>query len=123
MTALHVVRDPLRETDLPRGCVGTIGNFDGVHLGHRRILEAVVARARETRRPSIAITFEPHPLAVLRPDRAPRRLRIEVDHNLPEFAAERQRNRGPLHGRELRTNEVQSQIEELLLAERLAPQA
>ena len=74
MTALHVVRDPLRETDLPRGGVATIGNFDGVLLGHRRILEAVVARARETRRPSIAITFEPHPLAVLRPDRAPRRL-------------------------------------------------
>jgi riboflavin kinase/FMN adenylyltransferase len=74
MTALHVVRDPLRETDLPRGGIATIGNFDGVHLGHRRILEAVVARARETRRPSIAITFEPHPLSVLRPDRAPRRL-------------------------------------------------
>jgi riboflavin kinase/FMN adenylyltransferase len=74
MTALHVVRDPLRETDLPRGGIATIGNFDGVHLGHRRILEAVVARARETARPSIAITFEPHPLSVLRPDRAPRRL-------------------------------------------------
>jgi len=74
MTALHVVRDPLRETDLPRGGIATIGNFDGVHLGHRRILEAVVARARETDRPSIAITFEPHPLSVLRPDRAPRRL-------------------------------------------------
>jgi riboflavin kinase/FMN adenylyltransferase len=74
MTALHVVRDPLREMDLPRGGIATIGNFDGVHLGHRRILEAVVARARETGRPSIAITFEPHPLSVLRPDRAPRRL-------------------------------------------------
>ena len=74
MTALHVVRDPLRETDLPRGGIATIGNFDGVHLGHRRILEAVVARARATGRPSIAITFEPHPLSVLRPDRAPRRL-------------------------------------------------
>jgi riboflavin kinase / FMN adenylyltransferase len=74
MTALHVVRDPLRETDLPSGGIATIGNFDGVHLGHRRILEAVVARARETDRPSIAITFEPHPLSVLRPDRAPRRL-------------------------------------------------
>ena len=74
MTTLHVVRDPLRETDLPRGGVATIGNFDGVHLGHRRILETVVARARETGRPSIAITFEPHPLSVLRPDYAPRRL-------------------------------------------------
>ena len=38
-------------TDLPRGGVGTIGNFDGVHLGHRKILETVVARARETGRP------------------------------------------------------------------------
>jgi riboflavin kinase / FMN adenylyltransferase len=74
MTALHVVRDPLRAASLPRGGIATIGNFDGVHLGHRRILESVTARARESGRPSVAITFEPHPLAVLRPDRAPRRL-------------------------------------------------
>jgi riboflavin kinase/FMN adenylyltransferase len=74
VTGLHVVRDPLRATDLPRGGLATIGNFDGVHRGHRRILETVVARAREAQRPSIAITFEPHPHSVLRPDRAPRRL-------------------------------------------------
>ena len=72
--SLHVVRDPLRAPDLPRGGVATIGNFDGVHLGHRRILETVVSKAREANRPSIAITFEPHPLAVLRPDHAPRRI-------------------------------------------------
>jgi riboflavin kinase/FMN adenylyltransferase len=71
---MQVVRDPLRSTDLPRGGVGTIGNFDGVHLGHRRILETVVARARQIGRPSFAITFEPHPMAVLRPDHAPRRI-------------------------------------------------
>jgi len=71
---MQVIRDPLRATDLPRGGVGTIGNFDGVHLGHRKILETVVARAREIGRPSFAITFEPHPMAVLRPDRAPRRI-------------------------------------------------
>jgi riboflavin kinase / FMN adenylyltransferase len=71
---MQVIRDPLRQTDLPRGGVGTIGNFDGVHLGHRRILETVVARAREVGRTSFAITFEPHPMAVLRPDRAPRRI-------------------------------------------------
>ncbi len=71
---MQVLRDPLRQTDLPRGGVGTIGNFDGVHLGHRRILETVVCRARAIDRPSFAITFEPHPMAVLRPDRAPRRI-------------------------------------------------
>jgi len=73
---MHVIRDPLRASasDLPRGGVGTIGNFDGVHLGHRRILETVIARAREIGRPSFAITFEPHPMAVLRPNHAPRRI-------------------------------------------------
>ena len=71
---MQVVRDPLRQTDLPRGGVGTIGNFDGVHLGHRKILETVAERARQIGRPSFAITFEPHPMAVLRPDRAPRRI-------------------------------------------------
>ncbi len=71
---MHVVRDPLRSQDLPHGGVAAIGNFDGVHLGHRRILESVVSAARRSGKPSIAITFEPHPLAVLRPDRAPRRI-------------------------------------------------
>jgi riboflavin kinase/FMN adenylyltransferase len=71
---VHVVRDPLRSTDLPRGGVGTIGNFDGVHLGHRKILETAVARARAAGRPSFAITFEPHPMAVLRPNDAPKRI-------------------------------------------------
>jgi len=44
---MQVIRDPLRQTDLPRGGVGTIGNFDSVHLGHRRILSdpAVIAEA------------------------------------------------------------------------------
>jgi riboflavin kinase / FMN adenylyltransferase len=71
---MHVIRDPLRASDLPRGGIVTIGNFDGVHRGHRKILEAVVTRAREVSRPAVAITFEPHPMAILKPDHAPRRI-------------------------------------------------
>lgn len=49
----------------------TLGNFDGVHCGHRAILECVVAEARRLGSEAVAMTFEPHPLAVLRPERAP----------------------------------------------------
>lgn len=47
------------------------GNFDGVHLGHRALLAQLVAHAKSLAGPAIAITFDPHPLAVLRPDRTP----------------------------------------------------
>jgi riboflavin kinase/FMN adenylyltransferase len=49
----------------------TLGNFDGVHLGHQAILGRAVARARELGGQAVALTFEPHPLAVLAPERAP----------------------------------------------------
>lgn len=61
-------------TDLPRGGVGTIGNFDGLHLGQRAIIDKVVERARELGVPPVVVTFDPHPLAVLRPEQAPVRL-------------------------------------------------
>jgi riboflavin kinase/FMN adenylyltransferase len=51
--------------------VATVGNFDGVHCGHREVLREVVRRAHETGSSSIAVTFEPHPLKVLRPEVAP----------------------------------------------------
>lgn len=57
-----------------RGCVATIGNFDGVHLGHQAVLEALTARARTEGLPSLVITFEPQPLEFFRPDQAPARL-------------------------------------------------
>ncbi len=60
--------------EIPAGfgpTVLAIGNFDGVHLGHREILSAVVADARARNAQAAAVTFEPHPEQFLRPDRAP----------------------------------------------------
>ena len=57
-----------------RDCVATIGNFDGVHLGHRAVLEALTARARATGLPSLVIIFEPQPMEFFCPDQAPARL-------------------------------------------------
>lgn len=69
-----VFNDPLRQTDLPRGCVATIGNFDGMHVGHQQIVRGVVERARELGKPSAVITFHPHPLSIVAPDRVPKQI-------------------------------------------------
>ncbi|HET9840154.1 MAG TPA: bifunctional riboflavin kinase/FAD synthetase [Candidatus Angelobacter sp.] len=50
----------------------SVGNFDGVHCGHQQVIREVVRRARETGSQAVAVTFEPHPLRILRPDAAPR---------------------------------------------------
>jgi riboflavin kinase/FMN adenylyltransferase len=55
------------------GCV-SIGNFDGVHRGHQRILGELVSQARSLGAPAVALTFDPHPLQLLAPDKAPARL-------------------------------------------------
>ena len=52
--------------------VVSVGNFDGVHRGHQHVLKEVVERARATGIRAVAVTFEPHPLRVLRPDLAPK---------------------------------------------------
>ena len=57
-----------------RGCVATIGNFDGVHLGHQAVFEALRKRAAGQGLPSLVITFEPQPLEYFRPEEAPPRL-------------------------------------------------
>lgn len=48
--------------------VATIGNFDGVHLGHRWVIESVIARARKREARSLVITFDPHPSRAIRPE-------------------------------------------------------
>src|SRR6478672_7763359 len=46
----------------------TVGNFDGVHLAHARVLADIADRARKQLAKSVAVTFEPHPMRILRPD-------------------------------------------------------
>jgi len=60
-----------RQREITKGLlrrpVLAIGNFDGVHLGHRRILQRVLEQARERGAPSAVLTFEPHPVKVINP--------------------------------------------------------
>ncbi|NEX19548.1 bifunctional riboflavin kinase/FAD synthetase [Thiorhodococcus mannitoliphagus] len=62
----------LRPAD--RGCVATIGNFDGVHLGHRTVFQRLMARGQDMGLPATVITFEPQPMELFAPDAAPARL-------------------------------------------------
>jgi riboflavin kinase/FMN adenylyltransferase len=55
-------------------CALTIGNFDGVHRGHRALIERVVAKAREANLTACVLTFEPHPREFFAGDAAPARL-------------------------------------------------
>jgi riboflavin kinase/FMN adenylyltransferase len=63
--------DPARTPDVMRPCVVTMGNFDGVHRGHQAVIGALLEASRRHEVPAVAITFEPHPVAVLFPLRAP----------------------------------------------------
>ena len=56
---------------IEKGCVLTIGNFDGVHIGHQQILNAAKKTAAENQTLLIAMTFEPHPVAILHPENSP----------------------------------------------------
>lgn len=57
-----------------RGGVATIGNFDGVHMGHRRILEQMLEQARHYQAPATVVLFEPQPSEFFSPENAPPRL-------------------------------------------------
>lgn len=69
-----VWRDPADQPWFPRGAVVAIGVFDGVHLGHRALLARARAVADDRHLPLVAVTFHPHPAAVLRPGREPAQL-------------------------------------------------
>src|SRR5215470_14954173 len=66
---MQVFEGSTEPRDAARGCVLTVSNFDGLHLGHQALLAAVVARGKALGRPTALYTFDPHPRRVLFPDR------------------------------------------------------
>ncbi len=71
---MELIRGLHNLRDKHRGCVATIGNFDGVHLGHRRVLQQVMDKAAALGLPSVAIIFEPQPQEFFAGAAAPPRL-------------------------------------------------
>lgn len=69
-----------------RGAVVTIGNFDGVHLGHQYIFDKVLQEARQTKCRAVVITFEPHPKMVLHPERKPFYLITSIEEKIARIA-------------------------------------
>jgi riboflavin kinase/FMN adenylyltransferase len=76
---MKIVRRLSRLIPPPGGTVVTIGNFDGVHLGHREIFRRVVSVARARQSNAAVVTFEPHPLRLLNPEKAPPRINTPAE--------------------------------------------
>jgi riboflavin kinase / FMN adenylyltransferase len=84
---MKIFRSP---TDIPGGfgpSVVTIGNFDGLHIGHRQIMRRVVALANMRGAVPVVLTFDPHPARVLAPERAPKLL-MTIDQRLRNMEEE-----------------------------------
>jgi riboflavin kinase / FMN adenylyltransferase len=73
-----IIRDTTPAAAIPRGAVVAMGNFDGVHLGHRAVIAAALQMARNHARPALAVTFEPHPRRFFSPNTPQFRLTDEI---------------------------------------------
>jgi riboflavin kinase / FMN adenylyltransferase len=73
-----VIRDSSPTAAIPRGMVVAMGNFDGVHLGHRAVIDAALQMGRSHSRPALAVTFEPHPRSFFSPNTPQFRLTDEI---------------------------------------------
>ena len=85
----HVVRGRASGVDGGplAGAVVAIGNFDGVHRGHRAVIGAALKRARKLKRKAAALTFTPHPRLFLRPKEPLFQLSSERDNHCRSFAS------------------------------------
>jgi riboflavin kinase/FMN adenylyltransferase len=80
MTAVFtVIRDSTPTSAIPKGAVVAMGNFDGVHLGHRAVIAAALEMGRTHGRPALAVTFEPHPRRYFSPNTPQFRLTDEAN--------------------------------------------
>src|ERR1700760_5141196 len=77
-TGFTVIRDNTPESAIPKGIVVAMGNFDGVHLGHRAVIEAALTMGRGHGKPAFALTFEPHPRSYFSPNTPQFRLTDEA---------------------------------------------
>ena len=73
-----VIRDTTPAEAIPKGAVVAMGNFDGVHLGHRAVISAALDMGRTHGRPALALTFEPHPRRFFSPNTPQFRLSDEI---------------------------------------------
>lgn len=71
---MELIRGLINLQHQPTKCVATIGNFDGVHVGHRAIVEKLITQAQKLALPSCVLLFEPHPKEFFMLDAAPARL-------------------------------------------------
>ena len=74
-----VIRDNTPASAIPRGAVVAMGNFDGVHLGHRAVIGAALRMSRTHGNPAFAVTFEPHPRSFFSPNSPQFRLTTETN--------------------------------------------
>jgi riboflavin kinase/FMN adenylyltransferase len=98
-----------------RGCVATIGSFDGVHLGHQAILRQLIDVARQHQLPAVVIVFEPQPHEFFSGDKAPARLMRLRDKIQALLAAGAQRVLCVRFNEELRSLSAEAFVEKVLL--------
>jgi riboflavin kinase/FMN adenylyltransferase len=78
-TGFTIIRDTTPAEAIPKGAVVAMGNFDGVHLGHRAVIAAALDMGRAHGKPAFAVTFEPHPRSFFSPNSPQFRLSDETN--------------------------------------------